>query len=374
MSVGCGIAASIFNINLLYISNDQYNPELRKPTPGSEMLIHIPKPFEIYKDDKLIEGLRFFEEFHFESAAQIFQNLIEQAENPRVLEMIHRIAKGFQAWDYIDYSGAKNNFEFVISSLQKLGLNNEFVCNDLNQVFINYVSYLEKLEFSNPSQLPSSLGQISEPSMVSKISPLLIYDIFENANRDFYKSRYNQASLKFYRTIELVNQYVLFNQFQIDTNYPNFSFIFQSALNDRTFQKKMGFSKRPEELTQDYFEEWLLEQYNRIWAIIYRKSKDKPHIPASTIPVKIGLLAGVIIRHILGDSIDINDILALFGELELRNQSIYAHGIQNVNRKNCEKFQKRTRNMLNSIPREENLKPFTLKDLQKIVVGLKKIV
>jgi len=44
MSAGCGIAASKFNIDILYASNDQYDPDKRVPTPGTEKILVIPNP------------------------------------------------------------------------------------------------------------------------------------------------------------------------------------------------------------------------------------------------------------------------------------------------------------------------------------------
>jgi hypothetical protein len=51
MSLGCGVAASIFNIDLLYVSNNNYDPILRRPVPGSEILKQIPNPLDVCKRD-----------------------------------------------------------------------------------------------------------------------------------------------------------------------------------------------------------------------------------------------------------------------------------------------------------------------------------
>ncbi len=55
MSVGCGLATSLMNLHLLYISSEKYNPILRSPEPGSEYLVNIFDLKDILLGDKLIE-------------------------------------------------------------------------------------------------------------------------------------------------------------------------------------------------------------------------------------------------------------------------------------------------------------------------------
>lgn len=53
MSVGGSIAAAIFNIDILYVDHEKYNVKLRRPEHGSEKLIVIKNPLEIYKKEIL---------------------------------------------------------------------------------------------------------------------------------------------------------------------------------------------------------------------------------------------------------------------------------------------------------------------------------
>jgi len=75
MSVGCGIAAAIFNLNLIYMNYSKYNVTLRRPEPGTEFLITIPNPFDIYQDDKILEGLNHLNSCNFARARDIFHDI-----------------------------------------------------------------------------------------------------------------------------------------------------------------------------------------------------------------------------------------------------------------------------------------------------------
>ncbi len=57
MSVGCGVASSIMDLDILYVSNTKYNVMLRRPEPGSEKLVNLPNLQSVLLGDKLIEDL-----------------------------------------------------------------------------------------------------------------------------------------------------------------------------------------------------------------------------------------------------------------------------------------------------------------------------
>jgi len=55
MSIGCGIGASVFKLDLLYVSYKRYDPELRRPEPGTERLLRMPRPFNLRKKELNID-------------------------------------------------------------------------------------------------------------------------------------------------------------------------------------------------------------------------------------------------------------------------------------------------------------------------------
>jgi len=350
MSVGCGIAASIFNLDILYVNNKKYNIKLRRPEPGSEQLINVPNPFDIFQDDKLIEGLHYLKDFHFSSAKEIFNNIKQNSSNPLIPEFLSLIANSLYFWNMIDYFKALNSLNHSIKKLDLVKKEIPRIYPELYEIFSlsSWKNFLEIiLEKVNQGQ-----------KEVEKISPLLIFDIIENAKRDFYKELYNNAALKYYRAIEMINQYVLFNKYGIDTQNPNYRNL-----------KNIKFSNLNEDLAPEDKEILILRKYNLVWKEIFSKKKEISEFKEiNLLPRKIGLLAGVILRYIFGDS-DISKefLFKIFQSIEKRNQSIFAHGISSINKRDCENLKKIAEKMMNSIDLNNELinQIFNKKSLEK---------
>ncbi len=62
MSVGCGIASSIMDLDILYVGNTKYNVMLRRPEPGYEKLVNLPNLNSVLLGDKSIEDLNISKE------------------------------------------------------------------------------------------------------------------------------------------------------------------------------------------------------------------------------------------------------------------------------------------------------------------------
>ena len=201
MSVGCGIAASVFNIDILYVNNRRYNPELRCPEPGSEVLITVRNPFEIHQDDKLIEGLNFLQNLNFINAKNVFNTVKLLSSEPLFPELLSNIADILHYWDLIDYSTALKIIKKTKTLLNKMNKKLGSVQKKINNQLNSWEEYLKSIY----NDIESGVNE------VEKISPLLIFDIKKNADREFYNFNYNNAALKYYRTIEMINQYILFN-------------------------------------------------------------------------------------------------------------------------------------------------------------------
>jgi len=332
MSVGCGIAASIFNTDIIYVNNKKYNPELRRPEPGSELLVNIPNPFDIYQDDKLIEGFNYLRNFNFINAKEIFNYIKNYSTKPLFPEFLASLADILYSWDMIDYSNAIKSINKSREFIPKLK-------NKLSKIQVDLIRILNSWE----KYLKTINTQIEKEKLeVEKISPLLIYDILKNANRDFYSSNYNSAALKYYRTIEMINQYILFNEYNFNTQTPNYSNISENIKNNLL---------KLEENNDFDIESIVLNRYNEIWKKIDEKtSTDKEFRNRTLLPRKMGLLAGIIVRNIFGDkNVNFDMIFKIYQAVEKRNQSIFAHGIVSINKKECEKLKNIAEKMMESV-------------------------
>ena len=349
MSVGCGIAASVFNLDILYVNNQKYDPELRIPEPGSEILINIPNPFDFYQDNKILEGLNYLKNFKFSNAKTIFYAIKQSSTNPLFAELLANISEVLYCWDMIDYFGALNCIEKAFKDIDRLKSEIRLIKGELLDILQSWEEYLQVIT----NQIKEGISEIE------KISSVLIYDIKANADREFYNAKYNNAALKYYRDIEMINQYILYNEYGIDTQDPNYKEINKELLDEK-------------KIKQDIFdiEQYFLTRYNEIWKKLDEKlHSEKKFKKSDILPRKLGLIAGIIFRHILKDhSIDFNLIYKTLQVIEKRNNSIFAHGIMSINKKDCKKLKEINESMIERILIDENVKHkvFSKQDIQKL--------
>ncbi len=359
MSVGCGIAATIFNVDILYVNNQKYNPDLRRPEPGSEVLVRITNPFDIYRDDKLIEGLNHFKSLNFNNARNAFNFIKQSSNNPMFPELLACVANVLYFWDVIDYSNALKFIDKAKKTARKLSDKLSPIQDDLFKILGSWETYLREINNSIEN------GGLE----VEKISPLLIYDVLTNANREFFNSNYNNAALKYYRVIEMINQRALYHEYNFDTQNPDYTNFPDSV--------KTRLSKLDQTKNEDV-EEMILNQYNKIWRMIYEKqSKSDAYKGSNLLPRKIGLLAGLIFRNVIGDESVNNDvILKTYQAVEKRNQSIFAHGIASISKKDCEKLRNIAEKMVKDVNIDQELKSsaFNLKNMATLVELFIKVI
>jgi len=368
MSVGCGIAASIFNLDILYVNNQKYNSKLRRPEPGSEILISIPNPFDIYQDDKIIDGLMHLQTLHFSHAKETFYTIRQSSTNPLLPQLLALISEILYYWDKIDYFNALNSINKARKIIDQYQMKIPAIKEDLIKAIKDWEDYLkiitEKIE--------------NNELEVEKISSLLIYDIKANADREFYNQNYNSAALKYYRDIEMINQFILFNEYNINTQEPKIDDLPQKIKDYILKKGKEKEKERKGEAEKLTIQEHILFQYNEIWKKIYNKFYPNKEIKEREIlPRRLGLVAGIIFRYIFGDSsIEMDFILRVIQIIESRNKSIFAHGIQSINKKNCQKLKKINEDMINKIDIDENLKNkvFSEKKLVTLANSIIKII
>ncbi|MHA1275466.1 MAG: TIGR02710 family CRISPR-associated CARF protein, partial [Promethearchaeota archaeon] len=359
MSVGCGIAASVFDLDILYINNKKYNKELRRPEPGSEVLVRVPNPFDIYQDDKIYEGLNYLNSLDFALAREIFNYIKFSSTNPLFPEFLGLIGEVLYHWDSISYGLALYSLSKVRDRLKQLSTKLKDIRRELLSIFNGWERYLSTIN-----------AKIKEGVLeVEKISPLLIFDIKQNADREFYKSNYNNAALKYYRTIEMINQYILRNRYNLNTQEPDYSQLPQEC-------KEFLINKS--ELISLNLEAVILDRYNKIWEYIYEKQRKRQVYKQNTLlPRKLGLIAGLIMRAIFGDAfIDKKFIFEVLTAVENRNNSIFAHGIVSISKKNCESLKKSAERMLQAIEIDSELKNFvfTRSNIEQMTRLFKKII
>jgi len=337
MSVGCGIAAAILNLNLIYMNYSKYNVNLRRPVPGTEQLVIIPNPFDIYQDDKILEGLNHLKSCNFARARDLFHEILDSSSTPLFSELLAHIADVLYCWDIIDYAQALNFLHRAVQIIQRIPHKINIIQDQLFMILDSWEKHLSSIN----NQIITGIRE------VEKISKVLIYDIKANAERDYYNGNLNTAALKYYRAIEMLNQFILFTEYNLDTQNPNYKTLPENV-KERLLARNKGAGKNIEQV--------ILHNYNAIWKDIYKTISPGQEIQArNMLPNKLGLFDGIILRYFLGDPfINTDFILEILHALENRNKSIFAHGISSVKKNLCGRLKEITETLVKSLDSDEH--------------------
>ncbi|GAG68815.1 unnamed protein product, partial [marine sediment metagenome] len=127
-----------------------------------------------------------------------------------------------------DYISAISTLDKALSNLKRVGTKIESCKDELLEILNGWKGYLQKITDQ----------MISNEVEIQKIIPLLIYDIQKNAERKFYQDEFDNAALKYYRSIEMINQYLLFKNYNFNTQNPSYSEIPQKVLKSFGIQHK----------------------------------------------------------------------------------------------------------------------------------------
>ncbi|MHA1380378.1 MAG: TIGR02710 family CRISPR-associated CARF protein [Candidatus Helarchaeota archaeon] len=320
MSVGCGIATNSYNIDLLYVDNTDYDTELRRPRPGSERIVNVVNPFRIYYDDVILEGLDMLQIFSFEAARKYFIDAEKNGSDPLIPKILLKVAIGLHLWDLFEHKKAYKNLSEVleyINQYQKL--------HSIKPIIENWLQYLRIISQSDDI--------IEEETL----------DVYFNGNRMRAREQFDNAAMRYYRAIEMNTQYILKRKYNLDTQNPDYTYLNSEFLDKMC--KQSGKDKS----------QVLLEQYNAIWEKIFEKKGEKKKFKMNTLlPLKIGLINGLIMRLILKDpALDFTFLFKIFNAVETRNNSILAHGVKPITKKDCDVLKGICEQLLKSILEEK---------------------
>jgi len=316
MSVGCGIATNSYNIDLLYVDNTDYDQDLRRPRPGSEQLVNVTNPFRIYYDDKVLDGLKLLQNYSFEAARKYFLDAEGNARNDDIPKILKMIAIGLHLWDLFDHQKAHKNLSDALSFINRY------------HKLASLKPYLEKwLQY---------LDKISRASGVVKEE---IIDIYFNGKRMLEREQYDNAAMRYYRTIEMINQDILKLAYNLESQHADYSQLTSDFL-------KVQCKKENKDQIQ-----LLLERYNEIWLQIFEKRGEKNLFkPTSLLPLKIGLMNGLILRLSLKDpDLDFDFLFRIHNAIDTRNNSILAHGTKPTTKTNCEELERICKQIINPV-------------------------
>jgi hypothetical protein len=184
MTAALAMLATIYEANeLSYITGKRANGIVQ---PGTEQIISI-RPYFTTAEQKIKSAIQFFNKAQYETATSILNQIQKTIKDPAIQNRtapLLNLAKAYALWD-------KFQHEKAFQLLKKI-----------------------KMENLNPNK--RFLGQLLT---AKDPEPYNIADLINNAKRrGIEEKKYDDAVARLYRTIELVAQYTLKKEYNIDSS------------------------------------------------------------------------------------------------------------------------------------------------------------
>ncbi len=271
MSAGLVLAAVKFNLGRLKYIKVERDSE-KKVIEGTERMITF-EPVGIFSSYTIHTAIDFIKKYRFESAIEMLNSIKLELLNPEdknLVEYLKHIAEAYSYWDkfdHIKFWGTYKNAKFENPLLQQFRVNEE-TCEWVHK--------------------------IGEYKKNGELKEYMIIDLVNNARRRMEEGKYDDATARFYRTIEMLAQWRLITKYAINHN-------------DVDLQRIESISKKSID-----------------WLNGCRDKTDKK--------IKIGLQKCFLLLSELNDEMgrELNVDKKLRGLLNQRNNSILAHGITSV--------------------------------------------
>ena len=141
------------DVDIVYVDNEEYNGEWRRPEPGTEFISKVQNPNNIYRytDLERIKGL--FNSHRYDVASEDIEKQLKvmrkyskeyyDGDEIDKLEKLKNWADIYNDWDQYRYSDVSKHIK-VIASVHDLGERHELVLNELGRIF-------KLMENNNPS-------------------------------------------------------------------------------------------------------------------------------------------------------------------------------------------------------------------------------
>ena len=300
MVSGAAMAGAVLGADIYYI--DSFNRGLGKPEPGSESLSLLDNPYSVFGDLEVNKARDLYYRHDYAGAQGIFNQLEQQVRDPNLIivyEAYGLLCATYETWDNLDIGMAKQSLNRLLqilerfSSLQQLGpLSNfrpilyehEKVLNVLDNIFDT-----EELALKIPDGFHFA------------------FMLYNNALRREAQGKLDMACLILYRLFEWIGQHRL-AQYGIVTSQPNYS---ESGVEETD----------------------LLDRYKKKRKDVYGS------VNVLDLPDPIALVDGFLLLDALGDKVvDSLNWRAFRGQVEMRNRSVYAHGMSKINEKSYKAF------------------------------------
>lgn len=308
---GCALAGSLIGARLFYVDS-QFNRDFGKPEPGSERLMILENPYDVFGDLKLERAKALFTQMDFIGAQRILYELQQETSTPQRYEALTLLCEAYSAWDDWKMDLA---FEKMKQSVEIV---DRYARLDPCTPLASKLPYLRK-QLLILTRLQQSLESLTKSA--SELSVLtdpesylpIMGSLRAGAIRQESRGKLDVAALLWYRLIELLSQQRL-SGYGIQTSNPDYSQV-QKSQSD------------------------LLSNYQEVVASKSGAKSKSNGVAVTSLPSPISLIDGYTLLKALQDpfakEVKLQEVR---GKVEARDHGLFAHGFKPLDEKNYTAF------------------------------------
>src|SRR3989344_9695875 len=199
MSVGAGMVGAFFGFDLFYIDKE-WDTNLRRGIPGTEKIVMVKNPFEVFGDLELREARKFLNHHNYGAALSLYKRIRQKIVDPRHIEIEELLSEAYLHWNSFNFKGAHFKLQQALTRSEQYNMK-------LSKELIDNKKALEVLDVKEVNN-PLTKGD--------EFNMHLIIDLYVNALRKAEVGMFEDAISRLYRTIELISQHRL-HSYQIET-------------------------------------------------------------------------------------------------------------------------------------------------------------
>jgi CRISPR-associated protein (TIGR02710 family) len=284
MSAAAALAATQLDLQMCYIDGGRYDSSLRQPVPGTEKLILLPNPTEIFREREMDKASTLLAQGDFLASYLRFGEIAEKTDRSSQAQFGRDLAHCYAAWCNFDFASFGSRIRVLRERIEDPRYRPR---REILDRIYKQVEFLEALA--------------DEPEGIE-----LTLNYFLIACHYRRRDQHDFAVLLYYRTLE----HLLSRQLE---------------------QRAEGFKcKSPKWSLLSADVDDLEMRFRKTGARIYRSSNVK-------LPNRVGLMDAALLLHSLEDPVlrtvglaDDDGLFALMRQAEFRNRSVLAHGSESV--------------------------------------------
>ncbi|GAB4336736.1 MAG: hypothetical protein Kow0037_18340 [Calditrichia bacterium] len=269
---GAAQAAAILGCRTIYVDTTDYRREWRKPFPGTEFLVFLENPYQIFGELEMRESLRLYREGNYHGALQILNRLKERVPDIQKVNIMHSLIRFHSLWEEYQFEAALEVARQTESQIVQFRQFNELIP-----------------QIDRKIELFNNLVDDSKPEY-------LVLNHYFFSQKYFERGRFDFAVLLLYRTMELAFSIHLKSKYNLDSSH---------AIYEDEEMWLPEFNKIAREVFGDLFNEY------------------------KELPKKLGFMTSVFLLKVYHDRLMKGiKLKSLRYQADKRNSGILAHGIR----------------------------------------------